>query len=185
MSPLPREFVLFDTEFTAWPGSQDRHWTGPGEHRELIQIGAIRVRDIVEVGCFMTYVRPTLNPTLSDFIMDLTAISQKHVDEAPPFPEALTAFEEFVGELPAYSWGSDADVFDENGLIAGDARRLSRERFRDLKPTIVPFLAARGIDESRYSSGTLHQAFDVPATGRAHDALNDVRNLLVALRELV
>ena len=30
-------FVIYDTEYTAWEGSLARNWSGPNEHRELLQ----------------------------------------------------------------------------------------------------------------------------------------------------
>ena len=41
---LPDTFIIFDTEFTAWEGSQERKWSGENEFRELVQISAIRVK---------------------------------------------------------------------------------------------------------------------------------------------
>lgn len=32
---MSNEVVVFDTEFTAWQGSVERAWQGPGEFREL------------------------------------------------------------------------------------------------------------------------------------------------------
>ena len=32
--------TIFDTEFTAWEGSQDRNWSEPWEAVELVEIGA-------------------------------------------------------------------------------------------------------------------------------------------------
>ena len=40
---LQPKIIIFDTEFTAWEGSLARNWNGPGEYREIIQIGAILV----------------------------------------------------------------------------------------------------------------------------------------------
>ena len=37
-------FVLYDTEYTSWEGSLQRGWSRPDEHRELVQLSAIRVR---------------------------------------------------------------------------------------------------------------------------------------------
>eukprot|EP00959_Pyramimonas_sp_CCMP1952_P460150 9479398-Pyramimonas_sp.AAC.2 len=37
-------FVLVDTEYTTWEGAHARHWSGPGEAREVVQIAAIKVR---------------------------------------------------------------------------------------------------------------------------------------------
>ena len=32
---LPDTFIIFDTEFTAWEGSQERKWTGENEFRRI------------------------------------------------------------------------------------------------------------------------------------------------------
>ena len=34
--------VVFDLEWTAWPGSFERDWSGPGELREVIQFGTVK-----------------------------------------------------------------------------------------------------------------------------------------------
>jgi hypothetical protein len=33
------DVAFFDLEYTAWEGSKARNWAGPGEHREIIEIG--------------------------------------------------------------------------------------------------------------------------------------------------
>jgi inhibitor of KinA sporulation pathway (predicted exonuclease) len=38
---------------------------------------------------FHTFVRPVVNPSLTDFCQELTGITQADVDAAPTFPEAL------------------------------------------------------------------------------------------------
>ena len=70
LSELPRsgEIVVCDLEWTAWEGSLERSWSGPGEYREVIQIGAVCL-DAVHfrlVAVFDRLVRPVRNPILSD-----------------------------------------------------------------------------------------------------------------------
>ncbi len=184
MLALPEELILFDTEYTAWEDSKETQWGGPNEYREIIQIGAIRVHGLTETASFMRFVKPVKNPQLSGFIIGLTGISQADVEQGDSFSDAYTAFLAFVGATPTFCWGSDVEVFDQNGELSGDTRRLPREQFMNLKPSVVPLLTQRGIDESMYSSGTLLTAFNLPEARRAHDAVNDMRNLLDALREL-
>ena len=43
MTSLPPTIIIFDTEFTAWAGSQERDFSGPNEYRELVEIGAIKI----------------------------------------------------------------------------------------------------------------------------------------------
>ena len=35
--------VIYDLEWTSWPGFLDSNWTLPGKHREILQIGAVRL----------------------------------------------------------------------------------------------------------------------------------------------
>ncbi|ELT98575.1 hypothetical protein CAPTEDRAFT_130678 [Capitella teleta] len=45
---------------------------------------------------FHSYVRPTINPVLTDFCISLTGISQDQVDSSPLFPEVLTSVESWL-----------------------------------------------------------------------------------------
>ncbi|TEB36140.1 hypothetical protein FA13DRAFT_1623791 [Coprinellus micaceus] len=60
---------------------------------------------------FRTFVRPTWRPTLTEFCIELTGISQAQVDSAPLFPEVLTRLEKFLMN---------------HGLINEDGERLER-----------------------------------------------------------
>ena len=93
------DIVIFDLEFTAWEGSLERGWSEPWEAREIIQIGAVRVKDdakLTEVGRLVMLVTPTKNPQLSDYIIALTGIDQDAIDtEGFDFEEALDVFMDF------------------------------------------------------------------------------------------
>jgi len=73
---IPNEFIIFDTEFTSWKGSQERNWSGKNEYMELVQIGALKVKkgdnrlEIVEI--FSIFVKPKINPILSQYFINLT-----------------------------------------------------------------------------------------------------------------
>ena len=68
--------VVYDLEFTAWDGSMARKWMGPGEYKEVIQIGAVKVSDKFEpIETLNLLVRPRLTPVLSDVIQKLTGIT--------------------------------------------------------------------------------------------------------------
>lgn len=47
---------------------------------------------------FQRYVRPTMNPILSDYCMNLTGIRQDVVDRQGTFPLAFVAFKSWLGE---------------------------------------------------------------------------------------
>lgn len=184
---FPKEFILFDLEYTAWEGRQERNWSGPYEQREVIQIGAIRVSgsDLSEKDSFLEYVRPVRNPELSEFIIKLTGITQLDVESrGAPFAEALEKFVRFVGDTPAYCWGKDADVLRENCKLSDVVFPLSFEKLTNLRPLMAPIFLTAEVDVDAYSSGTLIQAFTSEPHPREHDALNDMRNLLEAIRQV-
>ena len=181
---FPDELVLYDLEYTAWEGSQERKWSGPNEYREIIQIGAIRVSpDLVERDSFLEYVRPVKNPQLSDFITELTGISQDDIDtKGISFSTAFEKFRAFVGETTSYCWGRDTEILEENTGFAGVPQSLPRCQFADLRPIAREAFSDAGVDIDDYSSGTLIQAFGIDSGRRAHDAINDMRNLLDAIK---
>lgn len=184
---MTHKILLYDTEYTAWEGSQARRWSEPWEHREIIQIAALRV-DLEDgmkpEASFARFVRPRHNPILSEYICDLTGITQAEVDEKGiPFTEAFADFTEFCenGQYALFSWGDDPGVLRENCLLS----EIPFPEFALGLHDIRDVMEAAGIDTPRYTSGTVWQALGLEVDLAAHDALNDVHNLLAALRELV
>lgn len=112
--------VVFDLEFTSWEGFLESGWSLPGKHREVVQIGAVKL-DVAggfqQIGTFEALVRPTLHPLLSDYFMDLTGIRQDTVDrDGLSFGEALSAFMDFIGgeDVTVSCHGDDSLVIREN-----------------------------------------------------------------------
>ena len=187
MSPfalsLPKQFVIFDTEYTAWEGSQQRRWAGPGEHREVIQLAAVMVdgTTLIEQGSFCVYIKPTINPILSEFITTLTGITQAKIDEqGAPLEVALQAFKKWSKALPNYSFGRDSEVIDGNCALVGIQNPLRKTVFKNIRD----LFSEHGIQQQNYNSSTIVRAFGVEPTRRAHDALDDVRTVLDALNLL-
>ena len=96
--------VIFDLEFTSWPGSNERMWSLPEENREVVQIGAVKIETtngLREMGSFTILVQPLKNPVLSEYFVKLTGITQAQVDnQGSPFPNALAHFTDFIGKSP-------------------------------------------------------------------------------------
>jgi inhibitor of KinA sporulation pathway (predicted exonuclease) len=182
MLGLPDRFVLFDTEYTSWEGAKERNWSGPGEHREIIQIGALIVGpELKQEDEYMVYVLPQKNPKLSDFIVQLTGITQETIDaNGKDFPVALQEFDSWTRGLPLWSHGNDLTVVKENCELVGIPDPFTERVWGDTRE----LFRARGIEVEKYSSGTILGAFGKTPPLRAHDAVNDMKNLLLALREL-
>lgn len=185
------EIIIFDTEYTTWEGAQDRQWSGDNEYREVVQIGAIKVDwpsgDVI-AECNL-FVKPKINPTLSNYFQKLTHITQQHVDmNGMDFQDALKAFITFCGSNNVYSYGRDDFVLAEN--IA-----LSRCDYRSLYSWDAPefFNIARMINkvdpsvrERKVVSGLLwrHYGLEKPKGSGEHDALFDCYSILAALKHL-
>ncbi|WP_196884958.1 3'-5' exonuclease [Aureivirga sp. CE67] len=106
------KYIVFDLEATCWEKAN-------GRKHEVIEIGAVMVNEEKEiVSEFVQFVRPGNQPILSDFCTELTSITQKDVENAPFFTEAIENFKKWIGtETEDYvlcSWG----FFDRNQLEA-------------------------------------------------------------------
>ncbi len=174
--------VVWDTEFTSWEDAQERAWSGTGEAREIIQLAARKLNiangEIIdEIDIF---VKPIKNPILSDFIQELTSITQKQIDkEGISFADAYKIFKEFIEDYPCFSFGEDSKILQE----CCDLNSITY----DIR---VPFIDARvyfknyGIDVRKYTSGTIAKAFGIELGGHVHQAMHDVNSLSLALIEL-
>ena len=94
-------YIIFDLEATC--EKDNKNFTN-----EIIEIGAVKVSDGYEiVDEFTSFVKPILNPVLTDFCMNLTTIKQSDIDSAPLFKDALASFQEWIGNDTYWlcSWG--------------------------------------------------------------------------------
>ncbi len=83
---------------------------------EIIEIGAVKISGTLQVlDKFSSFVKPLINPVLSDFCKNLTSISQENIDRADMFPFVLQKFLKWIGnELYVIcSWGN----YDKNQFI--------------------------------------------------------------------
>jgi inhibitor of KinA sporulation pathway (predicted exonuclease) len=184
--PLPAHIVFFDTEFTTWEGALARQWSGPGEFREVVQIGAMRVdaRSLTAVERFDVLVRPAKNPVLSDYFVQLTGITQAAVDATGLSLQAAVArFKAFIGESPAASYGDDALVIRENQQLLGLPEDFHA---RNIGPWFMEHGAAYGVRKG-VNSGALARTVGAPlaAVVAEHNALEDVRSILAAYALLI
>ncbi|MEQ8443635.1 MAG: 3'-5' exonuclease [Alphaproteobacteria bacterium] len=179
------EIVLFDMEFTAWEGSQERDWSEDWEYREIIQIGAVRVKDDAkfrEIDRLLLYVTPVRNPKLSDYIINLTGIDQDTIDDTGfDFPEALDIFMDFCdGARAILSYSGDPHVLVENCQLHG-LKPVKTDRFGELYRVLGK---RAGPEFAQTSSFDLPRLVGKPNDGRAHDAMDDAIAIATTLRVL-
>jgi inhibitor of KinA sporulation pathway (predicted exonuclease) len=156
----------------------------PGEFKELVQIGAVRV-DIATLEVlaeFAVLVRPRLNPVLSDYFQNLTGITDAAIAErGVDFLEAYEQFRQFCADAPICAFGRDDLIFEEDMRLYG---------IRDATP-LPPYvnaiwtLIAGGIDPRGFHACDVARLCGVVFDGRQHDALADARSVALGLQALI
>jgi inhibitor of KinA sporulation pathway (predicted exonuclease) len=176
--------VLFDTEFTAWEGSMANRWLEPGQFRELVQVGAVKIdaASLATVATFEILIRPRFNPVLSDYFVKLTGITNEAVkDRGVDYRNAYERFVDFVGADVMAAFGRDDLVLIDNLQLYGiaDAPPLAPHR------NIAEWLRANGIHTGGLHACDVAEACGASFEGRKHDALDDARSLVAGIRVLV
>jgi len=165
----PSRFVIVDLEATCWEGHSDRQ-------NEIIEIGAVAYEvDYGVSGEYQTFVRPKLNPLLSDFCTHLTSIRQRDVDLALDFPSALADFVEWTRRSEPFVLASWGDY---------DRKQLHQDcELHDLEYPFgrhVNLKKVFALLEGRRKQCGMRQALrmlQIPLDGTHHRSLDDARNI--------
>ncbi len=168
---MHRNYVILDLEATCW-----ERGTQPSR-METIEFGAVELdRVTLEPRReFSRFVRPIVEPLLSEFCTKLTGITQKDVEHAPMFPEVFGEFLTWLGDgaITLCTWGN----YDIRQLKI-DCRRYGvlfpyrLENYLNLKKM---FAAAHGIKPCGMKRAL--QILNIQLDGRHHRAIDDVRNI--------
>ena len=182
MQPRP-PIIVMDLEWTAWEGSRKRHWSGPGEEMEIVQIGAVKLADapdLREIDTFEILVRPRINPTLDSYFTGLTGITQDRLDrEGLDLKPALALFSTFVGSTAALcGFGDELYHVAWNCRLYGMTNPFAGKYCQDVRPGVLSFFGAA----PSVNSSELPQLLDFTPPGRAHQGLADSRCVAEALR---
>ena len=103
-----QEYVAFDLETTGLSS----------QHDEIIEIGAVILKEGREVDRFQSFVDP--GRLLTQKIVDLTGITDEMLKGAPGIGEVLPRFLAFCGDRPLVAHNADFDV----GFVSAACRRL-------------------------------------------------------------
>ena len=128
----------------------ERKFSGPNKHKELVQVAALKVNTInlKVLDTFEVFVKPKVNPQLSDYFINLTKITQKQVDKkGVSLSQALKEFKKFISGLPGYSFGGDQMVIKKNCQLVKIKYPLTEGPFFDIKKYFI----SCGIPAQNYS----------------------------------
>ncbi|WBW70976.1 double-strand siRNA ribonuclease Eri1 [Schizosaccharomyces osmophilus] len=152
---------------------------------------------------FHSYVRPNMNPTLSDYCISLTGIQQSVIDQAPPFLQVLENLTEFLrqhrailqppideikilepsraiprSQLKNWAWTCDGP-WDMASFIA--------KQFKFSNTQIPDWIKGHFVDLRAYFSDVYHvpriniegmlQRWNLRFEGNQHSGIDDSRNI--------
>ena len=169
---MPNSIIVCDLEATCWVDGESPSI----EEMETIEIGcALCNLDGHIFDEFSTFVLPTKNPILSVFCTKLTTITQKDIEHAPRFDDAMAMLDGWVAgrECIWGSWGN----FDHS-LLLSQQQRVGREFQYTRLPHINLKKAWRRTTKQRQHND-LQSALRFHETefeGTPHRAISDARN---------
>ena len=172
--------TIFDLEYTAWECSMARSWLTPGEFREVVQIGAVKLdADSFAVQAeFDVLIKPRFNPQLSPYFENLTGITSDQVARrGVDFQTAYDQFLAFAGDCPIAAFGRDEKVLEDNLRLYGITDAKPLPLFYDLRG----WFAVQGLDPRGRHSCEIGPALGVPFVGRSHNALDDAKSLAAGM----
>jgi inhibitor of KinA sporulation pathway (predicted exonuclease) len=167
-------YIIYDLEFTV---SRDPRYSS-----EIIDIGAVKIEQ-QEAGLeitdtFHTFVRPSNRPVLSAETVRFTGITQKDIDAAPLFPQAIKQFSEWLGTDLAYSlcaWGPDDRMKLVSHCRTHHVDLSWIVNTNDIQKQISRIMSGQG----KYRQLSLSQVLElcqIEFDGRQHSALDDALN---------
>lgn len=165
-------YIIFDLEASCWLGRP------PHGVNEIIEIGAVMVNDYGEVvSTFSKFVKPTVNPILSDFCKKLTSITQLDIDRTKTFPHIIQEFQDWIGvdeeDYCLISWGKYdvTQLLQDTRLHKLDDEWLKKNHF-NLKPAYKNLRNLK--DEPGLKKAVKLEGFEF--TGVHHRAISDAEN---------
>lgn len=145
---------------------------------EIIEIGAVMVaaQDLTVIDEFQTFIKPVRHPVLTQFCKSLTSITQKQVDQAPGYVEAVTLLKQWLSNYPNAVFGSWGD-YDRNQF-------KQDSKFHNVPlPIAYPhvnlkqlFSETQGLPK-RYGMAEALQLAGIELEGTHHRGIDDARNI--------
>lgn len=156
------------------------------DQMETIEIGlvVIDLETLEVVDEFQRFVRPQINPILTDFCKQLTSIQQADVDGAGIYMEVGQELGAFIAQYPNAAWASWGDY---------DARQLTRDAGLAGCPSLLedlPHFNARkwhaGLYDDRPKSlKQTVESLGLVWQGIYHRGIDDARNVASIIKEML
>ncbi|WP_206457826.1 PolC-type DNA polymerase III [Anaerovorax sp. IOR16] len=179
------EYVVFDLETTGLSPTRN----------EIIEIGAVKVKNKVIIDEFLTFVKPSITK-LPEKITELTGITDDMLKDAPTLDAVFEPFMEFIGELPLVAHNADFDVSFVRVACAKRGRELlnpkvdtlymARTLLKELKRHKLNLVANalgvvlenhhRAVDDAKAAAGIMIKLFEMMEEA-GYTNLNDIEKV--------
>jgi len=189
--------VIFDTEYTSWKGCQEFGWRGK-QKKEVVQISAVKVNEKIEIiDKICIYVKPQINPILSEYFENLTGITNELIQkEGISFEEAYNKFADFADADVCWShgWGSPLDHASDGEIINNNLKLLhlptKKIKYRNIASFFADMYKKYNIDIKSQSSGMIAKLLGREDNLKnlnicAHNAIYDVMSIIEGIRYFI
>lgn len=164
-------YIILDLEATCWENDRTKQ-------NEIIEIGAVMIgQDLSIKDEFQAFIKPKINPKLSEFCIKLTSINQEDVDNAAEFPAVIKDFNKWItssGE-PYYlcSWG-----FYDKKQLKKDCELHGVDSSWIGKHISIKHQHGKLIGvEKGVGMGAALKMLNIPLEGVHHRGIDDARNI--------
>lgn len=169
---VKKDKIVFDLEATCESRDIDKNYD-----KEIIEIGAVKIRGKEIVDEFSIIIKPKDNPTVTDYCLNLTGITQDDVNNGVSFKEGSKKFIDWSkkdNDNVLYIAWSDFDRWQFNKDCKRNNIDFKLRKYMDLREF---YKKKKGITSKKTISlrKTLNKE-DINFEGRQHRALDDAKN---------
>ncbi|CAG8496680.1 6151_t:CDS:2 [Ambispora leptoticha] len=188
-NPKPQPFehyLCFDVEATCEEGGTFDYF------HEIIEFPVLLIdsKNFEVVDVFHSYVKPSVNPTLTEFCKKLTGIPQSTIDASPSFPEMLNDFQQFLHRYQLFYGSSCAFITDGPWDIRDFIRKqcnisqIPRPSYFTLPWVDIRKLFAETYNCERCNIEAMLAYYGLQFEGHLHSGIDDTRNMTVIAKRL-
>ena len=184
-----RYVLCLDVEFTCWENSLRDGWPDPKYPPEILQIGLVGYDNITEetISEYVSFVRPVMNPVLSDYCKHLLRLSQQTIDRAPNLAAVFNEIRNFLLDYRLEScclcsFGTDPiRIFEDAGRqkLLDPFDSFTWLDLYSEASKVLSVIAERGSERL-----AVRQRLKLTESLHRHDALDDARDVKLLLDAL-
>jgi inhibitor of KinA sporulation pathway (predicted exonuclease) len=179
-----QRLILMDLEFTCWEDSLQSGWARRDRPPEVLEVGlvAYNLQSNRTVDTYQSYVKPMVNPELSDYCQKLLSLSQLLIDQSPSLSDVAAEIDKWLTLLgmsysPTCAWGQeDRQYWDDDVSRSNAVNPFLNQRHINLElffKNALDFHEAPFLERSQ-----VRKLFKMQENLKRHAALPDALELV-------